>query len=148
LNGAPKDLPIRLALLFNDAETAKQALSRLRYDGGTAHAAAQLVQYKDAGIPPERKHVRRWLNKLGEERLRQWAAMKRADAIPPLIDEIIERRLCFTLKDLAANGTDLLGAGIPEGTQIGAILNRLLDKVMDEEIENDKAALMKAARTM
>ena len=186
VDAAPKDLTIRLTMLFHDiarpkcyteaedgvghfyghpqesSDMVNEILLRLKYDNDTIKAVTQLVLYHDADIEPRRKHIKRWLNKIGEERLRQLLVIKRADAmaqsdkhrqakldklnsIPPLIDEIITQQQCFSLKDLAVNGRDLINAGVQEGTQIGAILNRIMDMVIDEEVENDKAALLGVA---
>ena len=60
-------------------------------------------------------------------------------------DEIIAERQCFSLKDLAVNGRDLIVAGITEGVKIGVILNRLMDMVIDEEVANDRAILLEIA---
>ena len=62
------------------------------------------------------------------------------------IDDIIAEQQCFSLKDLAVNGRDLIAAGVPEGKQVGIILNRLMDMIIDEEAENDKAVLLEIAR--
>ena len=74
---------------------------------------------------------------LGDERLYRVALASK------LTDEILTAEECFTLKDLAINGKDLLALGIPEGKRIGEILKQLLDMVMDDEIENDKNELLK-----
>jgi tRNA nucleotidyltransferase (CCA-adding enzyme) len=67
------------------------------------------------------------------------------DAILPVLDEIIEQQQCFSLKDLAVNGRDLMAIGIPEGTAVGIILNQLLESVINEVVENEKEQLLKIA---
>lgn len=183
---APADVTLRLTMLLHDiakpdcytevngrghfhghplmsADIANRTLRRLRYDNETIDAVTQLVLYHDAGVLPDAKNVRRWLNRIGERRLRQLAEVKRADSmaqsekyrkdkldaletIEMLIDRIIEERQCFTLKDLAVNGRDLIAIGMPEGAEIGKTLARLLDMVLDERAENEKTALLEAAR--
>jgi tRNA nucleotidyltransferase (CCA-adding enzyme) len=64
------------------------------------------------------------------------------------LDEILTQQQCFSLKDLALNGRDLIEAGVPQGTQIGVILNKLMDIVIDDEAVNDKEVLLEIARTM
>lgn len=63
-----------------------------------------------------------------------------------MTDEIIAAQIqqqdCFTLKDLAINGNDLIALGIPTGKTIGHILNYLLEMVIDGSIENDKSKLI------
>jgi len=115
-----------------------------------------------------RQHIKRWLNKTGEKMFRQLLEIKKAESmaqpdihkqhkqlkqlkqetldslrrISAELDEIIARRQCFSLKDLAVNGRDLIEAGVPEGIKIGVILNRLMDMVIDEKAENDRAVLL------
>ena len=147
INAAPKDLVIRLALLFDDYEKAKKALSRLKYDNDTSRAAAQLVLYYGEEIKPERTHIKRWLNKIGEERFRQLITIKKPDIeILNLLNEIIEHKQCFLLKDLAVNGSDLIEEKIASGVQIGVVLNKLLDMVINDEAENNKNILLEIAR--
>jgi tRNA nucleotidyltransferase (CCA-adding enzyme) len=149
LDAAPKDLILRLAWLFHDADQAADALARLKYDGDTAKAVTQLIRYRDAEILPERVSVKRWLHRIGAERLRQLLALRRdGDRVLPLVDAIIEQRQCYSLKDLAVNGRDLIDAGIPEGAQVGVLLNRLLDMVINEVAVNDKAALLAVVPTV
>ena len=186
VDAAPKDLVIRLTMLLHDvakprhytesddgagrfyghaqdgSDTAREILHRLKYDNDTIKAVVMLVLYHDTAVEPEGKNVKRWLNKIGAERLRQLLEVKRADAMAQseayrrekldrldeasaLIDEIIAQQQCFSLKDLAVNGRDLIGAGIGEGSGIGSVLNRLLDMVIEGEAENDKAALLEIA---
>ena len=58
-----------------------------------------------------------------------------------LLAQIREEDPCLSLKDLAVNGHDLMELGI-RGKAIGETLNRLLETVMDEELPNEKAALL------
>lgn len=183
VDNAPKDIAIRLSMLFRiiakpicctesgggagqwqeSSDMAKEILSRLRYDNDTVKTVAQLVLYHGADIQPRRKDIKRWLNKIGEERFRQLLEVKKADAMAQsalfkfdkmmnlsaalsITNEIIEQRQCFLLKDLAVNGRDLIDAGVSEGAEIGVILNKLMDMVIDEEAENDRAVLLGIAQ--
>ena len=144
------------------SEMAKKILLRLKYDNETVETVTLLILYHDADIKPCMKQIKSWLNKIGEKRLRQLVDVKKADAIGHsadcrqkkiaelnevvlLIDEIIEQRQCFSLKYLAVNGSDLIALGIPQGNKIGIVLNKLLDMVINEQVENDKAKLLEAA---
>ena len=185
ITNAPVDMTLRLTMLLHDigkpscytesddgvghfyghpqvsCDMAKEILSRLKFDNATIDTVAQLILHHDADIQPRRKHIKRWLNKIGEERFRQLLEIKRADNkaqaiirtqekldmlsdIEIILNEIIEQQQCFSLKDLAVNGRDLIDIGIPEGKQIGTILNHLMDMVIDESIENDKTTLLNA----
>jgi len=168
IDHAPKNIVIRLAMLFHpqvSSDMAKAILLRLKYDNDTIKDVTELVFYHDANIQPDIKHVKRWLNKIGEEKLRQLIEVKKADAmaqsvyyqkeklgtldkISDVLNEIIEQRQCFSLKDLAVNGKDLLAVGFEEGVEIGAALNRLIEMVIDEQVENDKHELLRIAEKL
>ena len=155
LSNAPADVAIRLAVLFRDCGdvAANKILSRLKYDNYTKKTVAQLILYRGEDIQPEKKHIKRWLNKIGEERFRQLLEIKRAesedtDNIEFILNEIITRNECFSLKDLAVNGGDLIASGIPEGSEIGVILDKLLDMVINGQIENNKIKLLEPAEKL
>ena len=61
--------------------------------------------------------------------------------IQELMHQIRQEDACLQIKDLAVNGHDLMALGL-SGKAIGQMLNRLLELVMDETIENEKAALL------
>jgi tRNA nucleotidyltransferase (CCA-adding enzyme) len=131
----------------------------MKYDNDTREKVVELIKYHDAKIEPKHKYIKKWLNRLGEEQFRRLLNVRTADILAQktipnderfdrismtfkLIDEILTAEECFTLKDLAINGKDLLALGIPEGKQIGEILNVLLNMVIDDEIENNKDKLL------
>jgi tRNA nucleotidyltransferase (CCA-adding enzyme) len=144
---------------------AQDILTRLRFDNRTRHAVEELVLWHDVTIPAKEKNVRRWLNRLGEERLTQLVAVKRADASAQnpskrddklrMLDEleaclsgVLQKGLPYTLKGLAVTGQDLQDAGIPPGKRVGQVLDVLLKQVMDGRIPNEKAALLHAAQKL
>ena len=57
------------------------------------------------------------------------------------IDELLAADACFSLKDLAVKGNDLLTLGL-RGRAVGAALQACLDAVIDEVVPNDRAALL------
>ena len=139
IDNSPVDIILRLTMLFHDiakprcytedergghfyghpqisSDMAREILLRLGYDNGTIEMVTQLVLYHDAEIQPRRKHLKRWLNKIGEDKLRLLLKIKRADAIAqselyrqsklsaldsisPIIDDIVAQQKCFTLKE-------------------------------------------------
>ncbi len=61
------------------------------------------------------------------------------------IDYVLQKNECYTLKDLAINGNDLKNNGIKDGIQIGEILNKCLNIVLNEPEKNLKHILIKEA---
>ena len=63
------------------------------------------------------------------------------DEIGQMMQDILARQQCFSIKNLAVSGRDIISLGIDEGPQVGAVLQQLLDAVIDGEIENDREQL-------
>ena len=176
-----KNLPVRWAALLHDVgkppcfslgpdgvghfyghaakstELAEGILTRLRFDTAGRTRITQLIRYHDLPIAPEAKPIRRLMNKLGVETVRQLFELHIADTCGQsaicagrvetyrqaerVLDELLAADACFSLKDLAVNGDDLLALGL-RGRAVGAALQACLDAVMDETLPNDRAALL------
>lgn len=138
-------------------------MRRLRFDNDTREKVVELVYYHDASFVKGKKYVKRWLNKIGELQFRRLLAVRRADImgqsdkyeqdrlkdllfIESLIKEIIEDEDCFTVKDLSVGGKDLISLGYRPGCQIGEALKKLLELVINEEVQNKKDELLELAK--
>lgn len=146
------------------AQVAQQVLTGLRLDKATIARVVTLVKLHDVQIENSEKSVVHWLNKLPSEVLYQLLAVKAADTIaqhPSLLyrldelkelsktmEHVVAQQKCFSLKDLALSGDDLIALGIPQGKEIGVILQRLLHAVMDGACENDRQKLLYFTRSI
>jgi tRNA nucleotidyltransferase (CCA-adding enzyme) len=65
-----------------------------------------------------------------------------------VLNEVIEQQQCFSLKDLAINGWDLISIGVLNGKSVGEMLNALLNMVIEDEIINDKNVLLDQAKIL
>lgn len=142
-------------------QIADAILRRLKFDNATREAVTTLVLWHDRDIPRTEKGVRRALMKLGETRMRQLTEVKRADNLgqapefrtrlrelergTQILDGLLTQNACFSLKQLAVSGRDLMELGF-RGPEIGTALNRLLSAVVDGDLPNETAALLSAAR--
>ncbi len=141
------------------AALADGMLRRLRFDGSTRRRVTELVRLHGVGLVPGGPSIRRWLNRLGPEGFFQLLAVKRADNSaqnPALVrdrlalldviqreaEEILAAKECFSLKNLAVNGRDVLAAGVPAGPEVGRALDRLLERVLSGEVPNHREALL------
>ena len=139
------------------AELSKNVLKRMKFDRDTVGAVSELVKYHDAQVNASEKSVKRWLNKIGEEQFNRLLFVKEADAkstvhfdeklekiqeIKTTFLEILEEKACFSLKDLAVSGDDLIFMGIPKGKMLGELLQKALNHVIDGEILNQKDLLL------
>ena len=66
---------------------------------------------------------------------------------PVLVNKLLDQQPCVSLKALALNGDDLIQLGY-SGKRIKVILEILLEKVMREEIKNEKGLLMDALKDL
>ena len=142
------------------AELVGPMLRRLRFDSESRERITELVRRHDMRIEPTEKGVLRALRRFGPDFYFQLVQLKRADALAhapgPARTEraeradtleqlgrtLMERRACFSLRDLAVSGRDLLAAGVSPGPAVGRALNALLDAVTDGLVPNEKAALL------
>ena len=141
-------------------QAAREIMHRLHFDNATISRVTALVRYHDCDIVPQSKSVKRWLNRLGEEGFRELLAVKAADRsatthkyenlsvlqlIENILNEVLAQNQCFTREQLKINGSDLMDLGIPQGKEIGRILDELLALVIDEKLPNQPALLKKRA---
>lgn len=145
------------------AELAAEALTALRCSGKLRRQVVELVRDHDFWVPPTPVTARRWLGRLGEEQLRELLELERADTLahaagcqPPrlalqdrwreLLEEILAKESCFSLRDLAVKGGDILALEVPAGPRVGETLRYLLEQVVEGKLENDREALLAAAK--
>ena len=147
------------------ADMTDSIMKRLRFDNETRNNVVELVYYHDATFEVGKKYVKRWLNKIGEKQFRRLLQVKKADnkaqnlelssdrikelsEIEALIDEVLQEDECFSLKDLAVNGKDLIGVGYTSGKELGNTLNKLLQLVIDGDCPNEKEKLLQEAESL
>ena len=64
------------------------------------------------------------------------------DEIERLFEQIVSEGECVTVAELAVSGKDVIAAGVPRGPEIGRLLKRLLDMVIDDPSQNDRDILL------
>lgn len=141
------------------SQLSECALRRLRFDNQTVHDVAELIGVHDAVLDPTKRVVCRMLHKIGPEQFGRLLKIRLADIMAHaegtqesrlrrlydlgiIFKEVVEQEDCFSVKDLAINGDDVMSLGIPEGKMVGALLNDCLIAVMNEEIANNHDDLM------
>lgn len=146
------------------AEMTGKILRRLRFDNDTISTVKRLVLYHDYGngTEPDRRFVRRAVHKIGEDLFTDLLLVKRADILAQssyereeklkrlarlqeLYQDILKQRECVSLKTLAVNGKDLIELGIAPGKEIGEMLHRLLEMVIDTPEYNNREYLLSHA---
>lgn len=149
------------------AEMSRVILRRLRMDNDTTDKVCRLVRFHDYGngVAPDRRIVRRAVNKIGEDLFADFLLVKKADLLAQSMylreeklsnlaawdacyREICEAEECVSLKTLAVNGKDLIAAGLQPGRELGDILKQLLDEVLETPEKNEKDYLISRAKEL
>lgn len=142
------------------AEMAKKIMDRLKFDNATMDKVCRLAKYHDRNIEVDEKSVRRSINKIGNDIFPELIKVRYADikaqsdylrqekldknaGVNELYEKILAGGQCFTLKDLAVTGKDIIAHGVLPGPGIGDILDKMLDDVLDNPEHNDKEYLLK-----
>lgn len=141
------------------SEIAREILNRLRFDNHTIHMVCGFVAHHDRRMESTSKSVRRAVYQIGEEYFPELFDIQRADVMAQsnyqreeklenelkcreIYRQIIEKDQCMSLKNLAVNGKDLIQSGIRPGKEIGEILGRMLEDVIDEPSHNNREYLL------
>lgn len=145
------------------AAMCKGILKRLKFDNYTLERVCRLVKWHGLKYLPNEISVRRALNRVGQDIFDAFIKVQRADisaknpkVVPEklaLLEEkeaichrVIERGDCFEVKMLAVNGRDLIQSGIKPGPLLGAVLEQLVEWVIDDPERNRKELLLEKAQ--
>ena len=140
-------------------EIAKRALKAMKCDRKRYDRVLLLVEKHDLVMNGTEKQIKRIVSQIGMDAAEQLLLLHKADVTAQAACHRAERiaesdRLlamlaalraadaCMSLKQLAVSGSDLLAAGVPEGRAVGAMLNRLLDAVIEGSLPNERDALL------
>ncbi|MDD6050623.1 MAG: CCA tRNA nucleotidyltransferase [Clostridiales bacterium] len=164
VEAAPPTEALRLAMLLRevDADQVKAVLQGLRLDNATRDRVLTLVTHQEAAFAPSRHAMLTLLSTHGEEVTRQLLTIRRAKALArhdrtkadidaeaaeltAMLDAVLSDGVCYTVKDMAVNGRDLMALGA-QGKAVGACLSHLLELLLSETLPNDRAALLTAAK--
>lgn len=141
------------------ATIAEEFLKELRFDNKTINDVVKLVKVHDDRFPPKRKNVRREMNRVGTELFPSFLKLVLADTLAKsnyaleetmhnytlvcrLYEQITAAGDPITLKDLAVKGSDLIAAGMKPGPEMGEVLSRMLDDVLENPEHNQKEYLI------
>lgn len=140
-------------------EITKTVLRRLKFDNDTIRKTALLVRCHDYRMPPTPEAVRRAVSRIGKEMFPLYLEVRRADVLAQSsylrseklwdieeverkYQEILERGQCVSLRELAVNGNDLIGAGVAPGREVGRVLQELLEAVLEKPERNTREYLI------
>lgn len=183
------DLIVKLALFFHDigkpscytldatgnghfyghAEKSRYiadaVLHLMQFDTDTICKVCELILIHDCCSTPTVKHVKKMLDKLGEDQYRRLILVQRFDILGQkeeiskddnridqldqcerILNQVIADTWKVSVDYLVVDGEDIMSLGVPQGPLIGKVLKHLLQKVIAEEIPNEKFELLIEAR--
>ena len=140
-------------------EMASRILRRLKFDNDTTDRVCRLILCHDDNPPLQERTVRRAIYRNGVDQYPLLFAVKRADMLAQsayrreekaeylkeyeeIYEQIMAKRQCLSIKELAVTGTDLIADGMQPGKAIGETLKQLLEYVLEHPEDNTKEKLM------
>lgn len=146
------------------AKKARAIMDRLALSHDLVRDVCLLIKYHDKPLRPERSCLLNMMRALSGEGvdtprlMDELMDLKRADTLGKapscfyyvetieemrtLAHELLEAGEPYTLKMLAINGGDLIRAGVQPGPELGQLLNAALDAVIEDNVPNDREALL------
>lgn len=141
-------------------QIAINTLRRLHAEHNTLQTVPWLILHHMDPLPQNEILLRKRLSKWGVDAVLQWLQIKKADAaahapetnqnqlrqidqIRAQIETWLKQEQCFSLKQLALNGNDLISAGVSPGPNVGYALNFLLQQVIQKRLPNEATVLLK-----
>lgn len=145
------------------AVTAKQILKRFKFDNDTLNAVVHLIRMHDyrfqlsaAGMRKAAARIGKQYMELifevnladisGKNPLRTKTMFEQLKIAQQIYREILDNGECVSLKELAVNGNDLIEIGLKPGKELGIILNKLLEEVLEKPELNEKQKLLELVK--
>lgn len=144
------------------ANMVQNIMTRLCYPSKMIDDVCFIVKNHELTITPTEKSIKKLLNKNPNiDTIKHLIDLKNADRlshlfdnktidfeeIKSIIDAIVKKQECFSLKNLKINGYDLIDLGL-KGKEIGDMLDALLNEVLEEKIENEKSSLINRVKSI
>lgn len=144
---------------------AERIMRNLKFDNDTLRKVCCLVRNHSWYPQLSGRDVRACAYRIGPELFDSFLLVKRAD-IMGQNPEVIEQKLeylkevehiwrdvrmhgdCLSLKDMKIGGEELIADGMKPGPELGQLLNRLLQEVLEYPEHNDREYLLERSRIL
>lgn len=147
------DLSAKLAILLDGLKSLQKAeewLREMKFFNCITRHTLTLLKYKNHPVNPNRLAIKLWLKTLGADAFMRLLDLKSltedVEVQRKAANEILDGGECYSVKNLAVNGRDLIESGMREGSGIGIVLSRLLMEVIRERVPNRKRDLLEYAK--
>jgi tRNA nucleotidyltransferase (CCA-adding enzyme) len=147
LDALPRDPVLISCFLASDPPSL---LTRLKCANRDIERGRAIREWRDR--VPDAKHlpqVRHWLSDVGpaaEDLLVLLRAIAPRSPLPAVVEAIREAGDPLSLKELAVGGDELIAAGVRPGPEVGEMLHRLLDLVLEAPKYNTSDRLLDRVR--
>ena len=143
----------RLAMLLHQLSPAeaKDVLISLKPDNFTRDWVLMLITHQDDPFHPTRHSLLTALSLFGKTETYELLAVRQAKGAPDVeslrdvLEEVLRDGICYSVKDMAVNGRDMLALGA-KGKAVGECLSYLLSLLIAEKLPNEREALLAAAK--
>jgi len=127
-----------------EAQDAVLVLRELKLDNDTVNGVRTLVDLWKRGIPAQKPAVRKVMSGLSEDLFWDLLRFQKIFCEEDRREQLktVEAGDCIRLKDMAVTGKDLIEAGMKPGPQMGTVLNRLFEEVLQFPERNKRDYLM------
>ena len=142
-------------LRLEKPEDAVRILKELKLDNDTIYQTKTLVSLWKTEIPAHKPAIRQVMSTLSLELFKDllWfqkvfchpSYKNRLEMVEQYSEEILRAGDCIRLKDMAVTGRELIDAGMKPGPEMGTVLNRLFQLVLEKPECNNREYLMKSA---
>jgi len=137
---------------------AKQIADRLRLSNEQKTKFVRLIEFHQFTVTEDQtdKAVRRFIKDVGKEYIQDMLDLRTADRVGSGATptswrlDLFKKRIVevqkepFTVKDLKVDGTDVMKVlNIKPSKQVGDILDKLFEQVVEKKLENDREILLK-----
>ena len=142
---------------IDNVEAVKKILFELKSDNATRNNTYLLVKELKNPLPSSDEDIRWSLHRIGADLFCDYIEILKSDKKNvDILDKIdtIENRYSLILKEnqayeismLDITGKDLMDIGISKGPKIGEVLEFLLNKVIENPLNNEKSSLLRLAK--
>lgn len=161
----PSNSYLRYAGLLTYEKDVEKILRFLKLDNKTIKIVSKLVYNKDLKLSADKINLRKVIVIIGKDIFYDYyldyikalimagyenieISMDEYEVIYKICREIYENNDCLSLSEMAVTGRDLKEFGLPDGKQIGDILNILFEKVIENPEINHREILMGMAEKL
>lgn len=159
MNSLPADHYLRWAALLIYEDEPNAILKGLKFDNKTIDICHRLNRISKLPIPQSKPEIKRMIVRFGQDIFNNYvftflsalnrnglynlSTMDEIRNAEVLYNEIITNNDCISMKDMQIKGSDLISLGLTPGKELGEVLNRLFNMVLDEPTLNTYEQLVR-----